>query len=666
MPSLLYSTILISIVSGGLSRTVQTRLGPIEGMRVSADPLANAPIPVPVDVYLGIPFAQPPVGELRFRPPQSLTKGWTEPLKATGQPPKCVSPSGGQEDCLYLNVFVPSQPSTTPRPVMLWIFGGGYVHGSIENYNASSLASSEDVIVVMGNYRLGALGFFSNDATMKESGTTGNWGLLDQVATMEWVQSNIAAFGGDPAKVSIFGESAGAMSVIVHLVSPRSVGLFSSAIIQSGTTHVDMFYQPREDADKYNDWLARVHLSCPNGLEDMDCLRRIPASRFPIRYQERDGWGAPTWGNPIFPLFHSAPVIDGTFLPDSPIVIMKARAAVPAGEIKPFTTVPIIIGTTQDEGSIFVTQLPHIIRPDVEFPPRENQLVDSIDYIIQDRKVAQDIFDENYPKFKQAYPQNEEWTFPTAEFQFMSSLIRDVMFACPTTTFSDLLAKAGYSVYMYNFGFKFWPDIAKGFPIGQLLGRLGNMTVDHIGTFHSSDVPFVLKLFYSRNVTLDEIGLDTPHAVYFSPMVSKPGDDKHIVSDYMSCSWANLARCGNVVCEGIKCTDQETVWTQYTNDKMEYLSIGGNGTLSMQNLPATGPVAVDAHFPSMEKCLWYRDNIQTPFHDLREDLNLGASSNPLGTRIDQAGGDTNDKAVQITTAFWGTATIIAVVLLSIN
>ena len=465
---------------------------------------------------------------------------------------------------------------------------------------------------------------------------------------MEWIRDNIAAFGGDPSRVSIFGESAGAMSVIAHVVSPYSRGLFSSAIIQSGTTHVDMFFQPREDADKYNEWLAKVHLNCPGGIDDMACLRRIPATRFPIRYPERDGWGAPTWGNPIFPLFHSAPVIDGVFLPESPMRIMKQWAAEGSS---PFH-VPIIIGTTQDEGSIFVTQLPHIVRPAVDFPPQEHQLVDTIDYIIQDKKLAQEIFEENYPKFKSAFPPKDEWKFATAEFQFISSMIRDVMFACPTTTFADLLSQAGYRVFMYNFGFKFWPDVTRGFPIGQILGRLGNMTVDHIGTFHSSDVPFVMKLFYSRNVTLDEIGLDTPHAVYLSPILSHPGDDKHKVSDFMSCSWANMARCGDVVCEGIRCSDQESVWTAYSSEKMEYLSIGPNGTLSVENVPRRGLVGVDAHFPSMEKCLWYRDKIQTPFHDLRADLNLGATPNPLGMRIDESQG-TNDRAVQSTTALFG-------------
>jgi carboxylesterase type B len=647
MTTLLILAIIVCCIPLTEARIVNTRLGPVDGVSVSANPSANAPIPIPVDVYFGIPFAKPPVGELRFRPPQPITQSWSAPLQATRQPPKCVSPSGGQEDCLYLNVFAPSTPSSRPRPVMMWIYGGGYVYGNVGNYDATSLASCEDVIVVMGNYRLGALGFYSNEATMKESGTTGNWGLLDQVATMEWIQENIHAFGGDPTRVSIFGESAGAMSVIAHMVSPRSEGLFASAIIQSGTTHVDMFFQPREDAEKYNEWLAKVHLNCPGGIEDMECLRRIPASRFPIRYQERDGWGAPTWGNPIFPLFHSAPVIDGVFLPASPIVIMKNRALGNAGN--GFSTVPVIIGTTQDEGSIFVTQLPFIIRPVVDFPPTEDQLVDTIDYIIHDRSLAEEIFDENYPKFKDAYPPRDEWKFATAEFQFISSMIRDVMFACPTTTFADLLFKAGYQVFMYNFGYKFWPDVSRGFPIGQILGRLGNMTVDHIGTFHSSDVPFVMKLFYSRNVTLDEIGLDTPHAVYLSPVLSQPGDLHHKVSDFMSCSWANLARCGNVVCEGVQCTDQESTWTPYTSQRMEYLSIGPNGSLSTEVLPATGKVGVDAHYPSMEKCLWYRDKIQTPFHDLRADLRLDSKPSPLGMRIDDGASmsDRPSKIVQV-------------------
>jgi len=213
--------------------------------------------------------------------------------------------------------------------------------------------------VVMGNYRLGALGFWANQETMDESGTTGNWGLLDQVAVMEWIRDNISAFNGDPNRIAIFGESAGAMSVVAHLVSSRSSGLFSSAIIQSGTTHVDMFFQPLRDAELYNEWFASVHLNCQGGIHDMECLRRVPASRFAVKFAERDGYGAPTWSNPIFPLFTSAPVVDGAFLKETPMNILKdlIRRKTPTF----LSGVSIIIGTTQDEGSIFVTQFPAII-----------------------------------------------------------------------------------------------------------------------------------------------------------------------------------------------------------------------------------------------------------------------------------------------------------------
>ena len=307
---------------GCSSKTVMTENGPIQGAHVEMNLSLNAPIPQPVDVYLGIPFAQPPVGNFRFRPPQPIITKWVEPLLATSQPPSCST--GDQEDCLYLNVFAPSTPSTQPRAVLMWIYGGGFAHGSVSKYDATSMSSSEDVIVVMGNYRSGMLGFLSSDETMAESGTTGNWAMLDQIAVMKWINRNIAAFNGDPSKVTIFGESAGAMSVVAHLVSPMSSGLFSAAIIQSGTTNVEIFFQNRNDAQKYNEWFAKVHLDCPLGLADLECLRRAPASQFNRADDERDGWGAPTWGNPIFPLFMSAPVIDGVFLQDSPYKMAKS------------------------------------------------------------------------------------------------------------------------------------------------------------------------------------------------------------------------------------------------------------------------------------------------------------------------------------------------------
>ena len=584
----------------------------------------NGAIPQPVDTYLGIPFAQPPVGELRFRPPQPITTKWSEPLQAKTQAPYCLCAMGGQEDCLYLNVFAPSTPSATPRAVMIWIFGGGFTSGNIATYNATALAATEDVIVVMGNYRLGLLGFLSSDWSMEESGSTGNWGLLDQRAVFQWVQTNIAAFGGDPSKVTVFGESAGAMSLLAHMVSEESTGLFQSAIVQSGTTDVELFFQPRADAQKFNEWFAKTHLNCPGGLKDSACIRSVPASRFLIAMTERDGWSAPTWSNPMFPLFAASPVIDGSFLKDSPHRLLQQ------GKLMSGLT-SVIIGTTEDEGSVFATQLPRVVRPHIEFPPLQSELFQTFKYIVNggDAQIAQAL-EEDFPKFQAYYGAKpvdpKRPAFRDAEFEFVSNMARNIMFACPTVTFAELLVNHGVPTYVYNFDFNFWPQEAENFPVGKFLEELGNMTVENLGAFHSSDVPFALKMFVNRNITVNDLSIETPYAMYMGPAYTKPGDAKHIVSDYMSCTWANTAKCGTP-----DCAPCGTVWERYTVSGKKFPYFHPDGNTTMEAVRPTGALELGDSFPSVEKCNWFMQ-LGIPFHDLRADLNL--AGNPSSERID--------------------------------
>ena len=596
-----------------IDASVETRFGKILGKRVRADSTLNSPIKQDVDVYLGIPFAHPPVGALRFRPPQSITEAWKEPLAARTQPPKCASRNGGQEDCLYLNVFSPATSSPEPRAVMIWIYGGGFTSGSVRNYDASALAAAEDVIVVMGNYRLGFLGFMSSEWSLEESGTTGNWGLLDQRMVMQWVQANIASFGGDASRVTIFGESAGAFSVISHLVSEGSWGLFSGAIIQSGTTHVDIFYQQLEDAKKFNEWFASTHLNCAGGLNDVECLRSVPASRFAVKRSERDGWGAPNWGVSVFPLFSSAPVIDGVVLKDSPINLLKKGLIAPGLK-------SLVVGTTKDEGSVFTTQLVNIVRPRISFPPTKDEMVRTLNYILQNETAVDELVAQELPKYVQAFSTEQparKNEFREDDFRFISSMIRNFMFACPAVSLAELTASIGIPTFVYDFGFNFWPEETRFFPIGKLLGSLGNMTVDDLGAFHSSDVPFVMKLFFNRNITVNDISAETPFALYMAPAFTAPGDVKHDVSDKMSCLWANTAKCGSPSCSDA-C---QVSWPSYTAESKNFIDFGSDGSVTIKSVSATGDHLVGEPFPSIQTCTKYM-HLQAPFRDLRADLNL--------------------------------------------
>lgn len=185
-----------------------------------------------VDIWLGIPYAAPPVGTLRWVAPQPV-KPWQGTLVTDTFGPSCFQPEVEfvSEDCLTLNVFRP-QTMTGPLPVMVWIHGGAYVRGGSRLYPMQALAA-QGIVGVSLNYRLGRLGFFAHPALQQGGAVKGNFGYLDQLAALKWVRKNIAAFGGDPANVTIFGESAGGGSVIAHLIAPMSKGLFVRAIAQS-------------------------------------------------------------------------------------------------------------------------------------------------------------------------------------------------------------------------------------------------------------------------------------------------------------------------------------------------------------------------------------------------------------------------------------------------
>jgi para-nitrobenzyl esterase len=187
--------------------------------------------------FNGIPFAAPPVGDLRWRAPQA-PMAWSGIRAASDYGPSCIQMGGGSrygatsEDCLTLNVFRPATPTSAKLPVMVWIYGGGFIQGGSMRYDGSHLARRGVVLVTL-NYRLGRLGFFAHPALIKQ-GEGADFGLLDQIAALKWVRANIARFGGDPANVTLFGESAGGISVNYLMTSPLAKGLFAKAISESG------------------------------------------------------------------------------------------------------------------------------------------------------------------------------------------------------------------------------------------------------------------------------------------------------------------------------------------------------------------------------------------------------------------------------------------------
>jgi para-nitrobenzyl esterase len=311
--------------SGG-APVVTTNDGAVRGMTVGT-----------VDEFLGIPYAAPPTGNLRWRPPQPPA-GWQGVRDATQFAPSCPQPAGlfapagsFSEDCLYLNVYTPMLHSgdEDSRPVLVWIHGGGLTAEGSSNYDGAELAAAGAVVVTI-NYRLGALGFLAHPSlASRPGGPAGNYGLMDQQAALRWVQDNISQFGGDPNNVAIAGQSAGGLSVLAQLVSTGARGLFQRAIIQSGTFALDQ--QPLATAEAAGEAFAGA-LGCPGQTaQTAACLRNLPVADL------------------VTPTFIGIPgVVDGKVLTE-PI-----GAALAAGR---FAHVPVLNGTNHDEERLFVDAL---------------------------------------------------------------------------------------------------------------------------------------------------------------------------------------------------------------------------------------------------------------------------------------------------------------------
>lgn len=296
-----------------------------------------------VHQFLGVPYAAAPLGPLRWRAPEPA-QPWTDVRKATvpgaacPQQPSIYSKTPTSEDCLYVNVHVPvSAPA--PRPVMVWLHSGGIAMGSGSDYDGAVLAEQTGAVVVTVNNRLGILGLMSSTETQQESASA-NYAIQDQQQALRWVRDNIAAFGGQPGQVTLFGNSAGAMGACIHLVSPGSAGLFHRAILQSGPCFLAGTQTP-EQARQHADAMA-ARVGCPTGPGQLACLRSVPAQA--LVAAAPDALDLIRTPNPW------QPVIDGTVLP--------ARTTERVREGR-FHKVPVMIGTTRNEGRFFVAYSYH-------------------------------------------------------------------------------------------------------------------------------------------------------------------------------------------------------------------------------------------------------------------------------------------------------------------
>ena len=301
--------------------TINTTDGPIRGIVTKG-----------VNTFLGIPYAAPPVGDLRWRPPAPAVRHALLDTVQFGN--RCAqietfgvfaTPSF-EEDCLYLNVFAPG--NITPedkRPVMVWIHGGGHFNGASDDYDASKLVKDGDTVVVTFNYRLNVFGFLAHPALDAEGHPFANYGILDQQAALRWIRQNIRAFGGDPDNVTLFGESAGGQSTMANMVSPAARGLFHRAIVESGPLISPLVAGWNKDLPAAEDFGRRFAAAVGCSDQSAQCLRSLSARDILTRataFQTNQH------------------VVDGTVLP------LSYASAFPTGQ---FNRVPLVIGMNGDE-----------------------------------------------------------------------------------------------------------------------------------------------------------------------------------------------------------------------------------------------------------------------------------------------------------------------------
>lgn len=435
MPSLLLLLLPLGVCGSAYGPVVETTQGPVQGSTVWSIQGARA-----VDAFTAIPYAKPPLGPLRFQNPIPAPAWTPRVLDATKKAPACVQfapanpipewvAKGGyqSEDCLYLNVWTPQDRDKHRRKdVLVWIHGGGLNFGSssMDLYDGAILAALGNVVVVSMNYRLGALGFLSFGDNYD---APGNQGLMDQVLALHWVKENIVHFGGDPDRITLFGESAGAWAIGWHILSPIASPLFSRAIIQSGGVYVKFLTDSAETASAKAHLLAR-QLSCwsENATEVLSCMRDKPAREISL------------WESVVcqkIPLCF-IPRYGNFYLPVSPL---------DASDQGLFEPKDILTGSVENEGSIFAS-----LANWEQFPTRNAVDVTKSDMLFFFLKTFYFLPPALIREIYDMYVEDvSEHDYSTLRAQ-LGHAVGDGFMLCPTVLFGEKLSLRNSRVYYYS------------------------------------------------------------------------------------------------------------------------------------------------------------------------------------------------------------------------
>jgi len=480
---------------------VQTAEGPVRGF------VRNG-----VNVFLGIPYAMPPVGDLRWQPPQPPEKH--ELLDATKYANTCAQvaelgafagPSSTSEDCLYLNVFKTGVGEK--KPVLVWIHGGGNVDGESNDYDASKLATGgpngTPTVVVTINYRLGLFGFFSEPHLNAEGHPWGNYGILDQQAALRWVQANITAFGGNPGNITLGGQSAGARDTTANLLSPLSKGLFHRAILES---------YPETSWVTAAQMLTRgTNFSTAAGCSDAACLRSLSTRR--ILQLEGTPNATGPYSQQVFP--------DGT------IVALQPGVAWSTGQ---FHHMPIMAGFVHDEGNFGAS-----ITEYFSGPP-------------QVALTAAQYSAGNSPAVLAEYPLSNYGNDP----QLAEDRVGTDPIACTTLRVAQLLGSQ-VPTYAYEFNYQNAPYYFPQMPnVSSPTGRFQPLAA------HTIDIQFLFSGYHGGNLGLN---LDQTTG---QPRELNATETE--LSDQLVAAWTNFASTGNPNAQG------STLWPAFTTDSPTFLS----------------------------------------------------------------------------------------------
>ncbi len=441
-----------AFIGAGCGGTTTTPESTMEVPQLESGPISGT-LEDGVWTYLGIPYAAPPTGDLRWKEPQPV-KEWKETLICDEYGPSCPQPKDDwtgmmdvgytDEDCLYLNVWTPAESPDEKLPVMVWIHGGAFKSGSgsLDVYDGHNLAE-EDVVVVTINYRLGALGLMAHPLLSEESpnGVSGNYGLLDQVAALEWVQENIDAFGGDADNVTVFGESAGGMSILNLMASPLAEGLFDRAIVESGPM-LDLGLPINEvptleEAEKTGEEISK-ELGCDGEEDELAALREVSPDEL-IEASSSD--------SEFFSPISLSPNVDGYLLTESP------SEAFAAGRQH---AVPLLTGINANEGTLF------ILTQDIT--------------LNQYRLMGNYLYGEHAGEVEALYPAAGEGEVKAA----MDRLITQMGFGASARFTAESMQKMGEPAYLYLFT-QTLQD-----PRTQSLG---------LGSFHGLEIMYVFGNF---------------------------------------------------------------------------------------------------------------------------------------------------------------------------